>query len=473
MVPSRSVENRWRARCLVVAAALVIALAGPVGATPGAAAQSGEVAAVDLAALLPGILDLEAVGLNGMLGAGANEFDSASAYATGFGSAEDASGLLALLDDAGFVRQYESYWFNDAADQGIEPGVDFVPLTRIRFYAAQYASADGAAAGFSAIESGDTDIDATGVDLGDRSEVSEATNVKGGVKLAGVDVTVQLGTLNLGVTVQTQADSPVHGNELNLATALAGPFVERVGSLGALPTAGIGLDTLRFAAPSLDTIVNGYLIRDGRSILAFSGDTPAEREASTQAAVERGNVSEYQVYATLNPETGADADADADAGTAYNLNSRTLAYASEELARAGFGQITAGFETAYTVTALDGAPSVGDESVAVAAVSANGSVFLSAMMWRDGATIRSVILEVVGRQPSPDALFAMVDAQVGCLASGTCWQFQDLPAVILDDASPPVDGEAGPTGTPAAGQGDAPPEPVAQLAASGSATRGV
>jgi len=434
---SRSVENRWRSWCLVVAASLITGLVGPLGATPGVASQSDEVAAVDLAALLPGILDIEAAGLDGMLGAGANDFDSALAYATSLGSAGEDPRLRTVLVNAGFVRQYESYWFNDGADQGIEPGVDFVPLTRIRFYAAQYADAAGAAAGFGEIESGDTDLDGTGIDLGDLSEVSEAINVKDGVELAGVDVTVQLGSLNLGVTVQTQSDSPVRGAELDLATALVGPFVERVGSLDALPTGGVGLETLRFTAPELDTIVNGYLIRDGLSILAFSGDTPAEREASTQAAVDRGNVSEYQVYATLTPEAGAAL------GTVYNLNSRSLAYGSGDLADGGFQQIRAGFETDYTVTVLDGAPAVGDESVAFAAVGPDDSDFLSYMMWRDGATIRSVILESVTHQPAPAALYAMVDAQVGCLESGTCWRFQDLPSVIIDDA--------GPTGTPAAG----------------------
>lgn len=478
-----SPARRPRRLSLLTVGCLILTLIGSMTVPRPAVARSqpGSTDPIDLAALQPGVVDLEDAGVDGLVPSSINDADTLRQY-LGFQTFPDDDAYqdqYDTLDAAGFVRNFQTWWADEAAILANGAGDGFAPETQVRFYATQFADAGGAADAFDANESGDTDIDGADIDLGDATDVSEASTADSGVALDGVDVTVRVGALNVGVLVWTRAGSPIRGDELPIATDLIGSYIDRIGAFdrGELPTDTIGLDPVRFVGASLYTGVDGYLVRDGEPVWADTGTSPREREDVTGNLVDAGVTDQYEIRQILVTEEFA--------GEAfgYIIDSLVTSYETEDQARDTFATARDGWKAiGYDVAALDGAPEAGDESIAFRAVDAGGNDFVSIMTWRDGATIHRAYINLPVRLAEPDALFALVDAQVGCLGGGTCWRNQGLPDEIAADAGPVADASARPsggtpgaddeTGTPVADDGGATPESTGDQASYQSADLG-
>lgn len=444
-MPVTSPARRVRLWAIVTVGCLLLSLIGSAGAQPTAAQSASP---VDLAALLPGVLDLEDAGVEGLIPSSVNDADTLPHYLAfqTFPDQETYQDRFDALDAAGFVRNFQTWWADEAAISAYRAGRDLVPVTQVRFYATEFANARGAADGFAELESSDTDLDDAAIDLGDETDVSDATADVGASNLEGVDVTVRIGVLNVGVMVRTQEESPVRGDELEVATELIQSYVDRIDSLEALPTDTIGLDGARFLDTSLYTRVNGYLIRDGESVWAYPNEAAEDREALTRDAVDTGITSQYEIRQVLATEEFTDER------FGYILDTLVTSYETARRARAAFDTTIDGWEAAdYQVTEIDDAPTLGDESVAFEAVDADETEFRSIMVWRDGATIHRVYINLPTRLAEPDALLALIDAQVACLDDGTCWRNQPLPGEIEHDAGPVADDSTPVGGTPTAG----------------------
>ena len=446
-----SSPRQMRLLSAVITGCLLLTLAGAMTAPRPGAARSA--APVDLAALLPGILDLENAGLDGLVPSSVNDADTIEQYLS-FETFPDENAYqdrYDALDAAGFVRNFQTWWTDEAAIRANAAGDGFAPETQARFYATQFADDAGAASAFTALEAGDDDLDATGIDLGDATDVSDATATVDGHAYDGIDVTVRIGALTVGVMVRTQAASPAHGHELDLATELIGAFVDRIEAFnqGGLPTDTVGLDPVRFIGASLYTGVDGYLVRDGETVWAYTGQPATNREGATASQVDVGVTSQYEIRQILVTEELAGAP------FGYIIDSLVTQYGSEGEARDAFAGTLGDWRALdYSVTELDDAPTVGDESIAFRAADASGKDFVSVMTWRDGATIHRAYINHPRRFAEPAALFALVDAQRTCLDDGSCWRNRPLPDEIGVDAGPAI-GDAS-AGTPAA-NGDGTP----------------
>lgn len=438
--------NRWRSWCLVTAAVLVISLIGPIDTTSGVAAQSAA-EPVDLAALLPSIVDVEDGGLEGLVGSYGVDTDSVERFAA-VSQLKSDDPVIGELTNAGFVRNYQTYWVDREAEDAYLAGEPYVPAIMLRFYAFQFADEAGAGAGFAALEAGDTDLDVD-LGLGNQSEVSELPpyTPPGGAELTGVDLSVQVGALELGVSILSQESSAIHDDALNLTTALMTTFANRVAALGELPTDGPGLDVARFQTPTAENVSTYYLYRDGKTAWAFSGQTPEEREMDTAGAVADGGVSRYDYSDSLTT------DELADQAFGYIISAGTATWETAEQASAyrdGYATSLDG----YDVTVLDGAPSLGDGTVALQFVDADKTDFITSVVWSEGTVSYRVSIELPNRSAAPNAVYALAAAQTDCLAAGSCWQYQTLPAEVLNDAGPLV----GPAATPMAGATLDPPD---------------
>ena len=425
-------SSRWPRRWAIIAAAsLLLALVGPISMSRSATAQSGgSVDPVDLPALVPGVLDLEDADLDGFVPSNTLEYDTLESYisAQGLEDVEASLTMFSDLEDAGFVRQFTTWWSPEEAVLANRDGERWNPLTQIRFYATQFGDDDGAVAGLVAL-AGDAAVIDDADDFGDGSIFSDSPASYDDLSFDGVDALVRVGALVLGVTVRAQEDSPDHGDELDLATDLIAEYVDRVEALDELPTDSIGLATVRFTGPSLYTNRNSYLIRDGASVWSYTEESTAEREALTEDLVATGVVSQYHVLQFLLTEELQDEAFN------YIVESRVTAYESERTARDAFDDIIPIQEDfGSTIEELDDAPEIGDESVAFEALSADESDHASFMAWRDGTIVYRLDLDLPTRFADPEALFAFAGAQADCLDADDCATFRELPDAVLDDA---------------------------------------
>ncbi|HEV2529001.1 MAG TPA: hypothetical protein VGT61_11195 [Thermomicrobiales bacterium] len=411
-------------RLPVVLLALLV-LVGGLGMTPGAMAQTGPaVSPFDLAALLPGIRDLEEAGLADMVGGSPIDLDSIDAYTdwSGGGIPDTVEGLRA----AGFVRHYGVSWIDEASETDYRETGAYAPVTQVETYAYQFTDPAGAGAGFNLLEEGSAPLEGVTIPLGDWATASSVPPVEytDGTTATGLDLTARLGTIGIGISVITRDMSPSRGAELDIATLLLTEAVAAIQALGTPPMTGPGLEAARFAGTASGYQSGFYVIRGGQSAWAYAAEPADQREAYTAEEVATGLVSQYAIYQYLETATGG----------FYEIYTYAATYGTPEQARAVVESATAPAEN-YAITPLVGAPTFGDISSAWTLNDPNGTTFESYVTWASGASVYTVRVGLPNRQPAPAAVYAIATAQAGCLVSGTCWRYQPIPDGVITDAS--------------------------------------
>lgn len=388
--------------------------------------NSRAVEAIDLAFLLPGVLALEEIGLDDLV---PYQTDERAALGPGV-----LRGFQTRWADAAAVRE---------ADGGIDQGID--PVSLVVFYATQFETEEAAQDYFRDVATEDEVLEDTGIELGDETVITDtAVTFNKRTELVGNDIMVRVGMLQLGVTVLTQEDSSVRGDELDLASSLIQGYVERVTSLEGLPRNTIGLDVVRFGHISK---VNSYVIRDGESVVAFLGESPSARETYNSSLRDSGVVAQYQIEQEIQTEELERAS------FGYIIGRGVTQYQTTRQAKAHFAStIPYREDEGFTTTLIEDAPALGDESVAFEATNTDGSDYFAFVVWRDGKLLRWAFLELPTRVAERDALFALVAVQTECLESGTCHQEHALPEEVVKDAGQPPQSLPAPAATPSAGR---------------------
>src|SRR5215212_1387428 len=459
---------RWSvtAALLLLVTSLVPGLALAAHSRTSPLASPSPVArTLDLAAMALTPVDLDDIGLTGF-GQQMSAFldleeqaeQVAHAGAVDPGTDEELAAVESGLAAAGFQQRYQRQLGLPA-----HPGA---PPSRLRTFVApyviEYASVEGAAAGFTlleteALEAGAamTDVPGTGV-IGDHSEITRFRRASdNGEPYRALDLTFQVDNLVAGVTLGEFDD-----RQPDLATveALGELLLDKVrrGQAGSGP--GLGNLALRLAGPDIETRSDEYGRLDGQTFPNYS-ETPdelADREERYGNAV--------VVYgAGQSIARGSPARSD---DTRYGVS--LYQFASEQDAAGWLESGVARAEKSPNI--IEAIP------VAGAATIGEASGMLAIATERSGAgTARGYLLETqVGAQTAqvqmlgiPGVPLAAVEdlarAQVVCLQAGSC-SSQAPPATLGEPpatpAASPVPGELSsaprscslsPAGTPIAG----------------------
>jgi arylsulfatase A-like enzyme len=401
----------------------------------------------DLAAMALNPDDLDAEGLNGfgqqssaLLASG----EQAERFVPGLG--RDPAAVRAALAASNLVRRYESELGRAAHSSRLR--------TFVVSYLLEYASVEGASAGFALLSTdhtGSTTPDVLGGrSFGDRSQVRRFWGLADfGEQYQALNLTFHLGNLVAGVTVGEFGDRVP---ELATLEALGGRLLTklRAGQSGGGP--GLSNLALRLAGPGVETRSDEYGRLDGRTLPNY--DETAEVFADRAARY--GDATD--VYGLLQSvPAGGFARAD-------DVRYLALLYRFDgEQAAADWLQT--GAERAATApnvaaaTTVDGAPTVGDESLTVALSTARegeetGRGYLTYL--RVGAEVAQV--QLVGLSDVPlTAVAELARAQAACLGARACPTMVPPPAGLPPPATPapaaalhpcaPVSAAA--TGTPA------------------------
>jgi hypothetical protein len=223
-------------------------------------------------------VDLDAIGLTGF-GQQTSAFLDLEEQAEQLALAKtvdpdvDEEAVVSGLAAAGFQRRYQRQLGLPA-----HPGA---PPSRLRTFVApyiiEYASGEGAASGFTLLETeragtGMTDVPGTRV-VGDRSEITRFRRVSdSGDPYRALDLTFQVDNLVAGVTLGEFGD-----RQPDLATveALADLLLAKVqrGQAGSGP--GLSNLVLRLAGPDIETRSDEYGRLDGQTLPNY-GETPDE-----------------------------------------------------------------------------------------------------------------------------------------------------------------------------------------------------
>ncbi len=412
----------------VGAGSRILPVASPIASpVPGAPA-------LDLAAMALTPSDLDELGLPGF-GQQTSAFltleEQAEQLATSASLGIDADAIGSGLAEAGFQRRYQR-------QLGL-PSRPGAPPSRLRTFVApyviEYASREGAAAGFALLEAeapdaGMKDVSGTRV-FGDRSEVTRfRQSSENGEPYRALDLTLQVDNLVAGVTV-----GEFNGREPDLATveALAERLLEnvRLGQAGSGP----GLSNLaqRLAGPDVETRSDEYGRIGGQTFPNYS-ETPDELADRNERYGDAVVV--YGVGQSI--PVGGPARTD---DTRYFVS--LYEFAGEPDAAGWLNEGVARAELSPNVIAAI--------PVADAAVIGDASATLAITTERGGAgTARGYLVEAqVGARTAqvqllgiPDVPLAAVEelarSQVACLQADSCPGYASPPASLPRPAATPA-----------------------------------
>jgi hypothetical protein len=378
--------------------ALVLALAG-IARLPAGAQDAAPTAGVplDLAAALLRPDDIASPSDPGVgIAQGVYE-ETLERYLAGLGSvAEDQrSELRAGLETAGWQRRHVGVVERRSGDP---------PAIAVRYVVAitEYATAEGAAAGFALTEAEVGEPDAedlpTARAVGDQSEVTRGRRraTAGGPGYRYVNATARVDNLIADVNVQDFAGTRPTPDE---AIDLVETQLDRIAEVQAGAPPGLSVRAARLEGPG--TALDGYL-RLGGSTFRLATDSEAEaaaREASFGAA--------SAAYAVRQPLPS---------GSLYDL--LLLGFPDAEAA--------AGFLRAAPAAVPGSTPpaGVGEEAVGLPVRVERpevGTVEGYAVLTRVGATVARIELSGPTGPPPPAVVAALAAAQAACLgADGPC-----------------------------------------------------
>src|SRR5215211_6000312 len=257
---------RWSVTAALVLFVLSLApglALGPTSRTVPLASPVSSAPPLDLAAMALTPVDLDAIGLTGFgqqtsafldLEEQAEQFTRARAIAPSMD--EDLAVAVSGLAAAGFQRRYQRQLGLSA-----HPGA---PPSRLRTFVApyviEYASVEGAATGFTLLETegagtGMTDVSGTRV-VGDRSEITRFRRVSdSGDTYRALDLTFQVDNLVAGVTLGEFGDRQPDSATVEALAELLLTKVQR-SQAGSGP--GLSNLVLRLAGPDIETRSDEY-----------------------------------------------------------------------------------------------------------------------------------------------------------------------------------------------------------------------
>src|SRR5215218_6790636 len=432
---------------LVVSLAPGLALAAHLRTSPLAspmASSAPVVRTLDLAAMALTPFDLDDVGLTGF-GQQTSEFLTLEEQVEQLAAApsldKDAEAIRAGLSVAGFQRRYQR-------QLGL-PSWPGSPPSRLRTFVApyviEYASIEGAAAGFALLETeasyaGMKDVPGTGV-IGDRSEITYFRRVSDNREpYRALDLTFQVDNLVAGLT-----GGEFGGREPDLATveALGELLLGKVrrGQSGSRP----GLNNLaqRLAGPDIETRSDEYGRLDGQTLPNY-GETPDE--LADRAERYGDAVVVYGVGQSIARGSPARSDDTRYGGSLYQ-------FASEQDAA---GWLQRGVERAeqspniIEAIPVAGATTIGEASGTLAiATERSGAGTARGYLVETQVGARTAQIQMLGIPGVPlAAVEALARAQVACLQAGSCFS-QAPPASLGEPAATPAASPAagGPSST--------------------------
>src|SRR5215207_8313744 len=400
---------------LVVSLAPGLALVGQ-SRTSSLASPSPVAWTLDLAAMALTPVDLDDIGLTAF-GQQTSEFltleEQVEQLAVAPSLDKDAEAIRAGLSGAGFQRRYQR-------QLGL-PSWPGSPPSRLRTFVApyviEYASIDGAAAGFALLETeasyaGMKDVPGTGV-IGDRSEITYFRRVSDNREpYRALDLTFQVDNLVAGVTV-----GEFGGREPDLTTveALGELLLGKVRRGQSASRPGLSNLAQRLAGPDVETRSDEYGRLDGQTLPNFS-ETPDELADRAERYGDAIDV--YGVGQSILRGSAEHAD-----DTRYFVS--LYQFASEQDAAGwlkGGTERALQFPNVIAAIPVAGAETIGDASVTLAIATERS----------EAGTTRGYLIEAqVGAQTAhlqllgiPDVPLAAVEdlarSQVACLQAGSC-----------------------------------------------------
>jgi hypothetical protein len=440
---------KWWVRVLVVLG--VVATSGVTAAFAQEASPVASPAAegrpLDLAAMALQPADLAEPGF----GTGWSELADAASLAEHLALDVDVpvTEILTGLNDAGYLRRYELWlergYPQDVATPEAPPGI---VEKRVVSAVTEYATAEGAAAGFALIERGLEDQAAVQeigprttpyedvpltTEIGDEAEATRYGHITPdtGVPVQNLNLTVRVGNLIADVIVEDHRNNPPDVAEAEVLAATLLARIEAVQTDGAP-----GLSNL-VIRPTGESQVDTYLARDGRAIPIF-GESPAQAEASRQSI---GNATDvYGVERVL--------------GEFPYLLARLYRFPSAEDAASWLTEqpelTIAVPNTGYVdVTEVADAETLGEASRVFRygfPLDATTTAYGYAVYARVGDIVARVQVDSVPEAPLASVL-ELAQAQVRCLQAGSCLETIPVPAALVESVATP---EAATVATPAA-----------------------
>jgi arylsulfatase A-like enzyme len=404
---------------------LIVPLASPVSSAPP----------LDLAAMALTPLDLDDIGLTGF-GQQSSAFldleEQAEQYALAGaampGLASDTDEVRAALSAAGFQRRYQRQLGRPS-----RPGAAPSRLrTFVAPYVIEYASGEGAGAGFTLLETEVPaaemkDVPGTRI-IGDRSEITRfRRSTADGEPYRALDLTFQVDNLVAGVTIGEFGD-----REPDLATieALGELLLAKVrrGQAGGGP--GLSNLILRLVGPDIETRSDEYGRLDGQTVPNY-GETP--EELADRAGRYGGALVVYGVGQSIARGSPARTD-----DTRFGV--LLYQFANE---RDAAGWLESGVERAeqspnvIEAIPVAGAATIGDASGTLAiATERGGAGTARGYLIEAQVGVWTAQVQMVGIPDVPLATVeALARAQVTCLDTGSC-PGQAPPANLGDSATP-------------------------------------
>jgi hypothetical protein len=394
------------------------------GQMPGTDERAGHEGVLDLPAMTLTPDDLDDEGLEDYgLGYGETTFPDQVVASTAAARDLDEDEVAEVLEEAGFVRRYDSYLYLPE-DEDDPNG----PASRlVASYVLEFADEEGAETAFDFLE--DESESETAQDLDDAEEFgdqSEITADRGedpasGDEYAQLDLTVRLGNLHAGVAIVDWS-----GEEPDLADveALGERLLERVESVLEEGAPGLGAQVLRLTGPALVLSADYYVVLDGAA-LPLSGQAPRDARARDRAAAEIDQTDGYRFWQQLAP--GGDDQAD----DVWYL-AELLRFEDEDAASNWIGDTEDRIAANEDLTDLEvEESSAGDEALFYAVETVDGDTNYRSVVIRVGATVATIDLS--GPEAPPGAaIAALAAAQVACLEDEGCPEPLALPARVED-----------------------------------------
>src|SRR5215208_5959221 len=436
---------RWSVTAALVLFVLSLApglALGPNSRTVPPASPVSSAPPLDLAAMALTPLDLDDIGLTGF-GQQTSAFlgleQQAEQYAlTGAatpGLASDADQVRAALIAAGFQRRYQR--------QLGRPSRPGAPPSRLRTFVApyviEYASAEGAGAGFTLLETEIPEAEMNDVPgtriIGDRSEITRfRRSTDNGEPYRALDLTFQVDNLVAGVTI-----GEFNSRQPDLATveALADLLLAKVRRGQAEGGPGTSSVILRLEGPDIETRSDEYGRLDGQTL-------PNYGETSDELAARAGRYGDALVVYGVGQSIARGSPARTDD---IRIGVSIYQFASE-LDAAGWLQ--SGAERAeqspniIEAIPVPGAATIGDASGTLAiATERGGAGTARGYLVETQVGVRTAQIQMVGIPGVPLATVeALARAQATCLAAGSC-PAQAPPANLGDSATPAPSLESG------------------------------
>jgi hypothetical protein len=356
-------------------------------------------------------------------GAFVERLDSeASNQAAYLGRGTSAASVASKLAAMGWRRMYVDTLIVPS------PATPNAPAQRIRSYITEYASAEGAAAGFAYLEDESTipsakDIAASRV-FGDASELTEDRGVSAvdGRTYRSLDLTFRAGSLVAGVTLIVYPSKTAVDPQPAVVEALAAILEARVESPPA-DGAGLGRAVARLAPTdrAVASYDDAYYRLDGADI-PVSGESVAATALRVRTYGEATDV--YQLWQGIA--------AGASVAALYGV---TLLHFPNDAAAAAWVtnlQSILSVNPFYgTLRPIDGVPALGDQTIALSYAAGGGANTPRAALVavRVGANVARVHVVPQGgtRDIAVAPVVALAGIEAGCLSGGDCGDVPTLP----------------------------------------------